>query len=95
MSEKTINLEEILKSKFPSDEESGLSFDLLNNTTKKFIVNAMVEFGKQLLELAAENANMACVNYKGTYFTKKEYLDNYTDITVNKQSILDTISQII
>lgn len=86
MSERKINLEEIFKSKISEANLEGLN-DIVNfiafNTSEKYIKivqDAMLDFGKQLLELAAENA---------------EYdWNDHEDIIINKQSILDTIKQI-
>ena len=48
---------------------------------------AMLEFGKQLLELAAKNAKTYTETYCSPY--KEEW-----DKIVDKQSILDTIKQV-
>lgn len=53
----------------------------LTNCPKEFVIEAMLEFGKQLLELSAENAE-----------TKPYY--NKNGIEVDKQSILNVINQI-
>ena len=75
--ENKINLEEILR-KHTSVEWEGIS-------PKELILKAMLDFGEQLLELAAENA-------------KSHYVvcgANYKDNTnIDKQSILDTIKQV-
>jgi len=52
--EKKINLEKILVDIFP-EEESGYSYESVNPVFKAYIKKSMLEFGKQLLELAAEN----------------------------------------
>ena len=67
MSERKINLEEIL-----------INFRIAGNTNTLKL--AMLEFGKQLLELSAENA-------------KTTWNSNFHTI-VDKQSILDTIKQV-
>ena len=66
MSERKINLEEIIKLYSLSD----------TITTRQ----SFIYFGKQLLELAAENA---------TYDW-----NDHEDIIIDKQSILDTIKQV-
>ena len=79
---KQINLEEILKKElipivFADNPE--MTF----NATKK----AMLEFGKQLLELAAKNAKIT------TYTSRK---DNFTKIhyKIDKKAIINTINQV-
>ena len=74
MSERKINLEDVLTKAF-----NGKYWDIPFEPCKK----AMLEFGKQLLELAAENAE-----------TIKDDNPNMEFYTVNKQSILDTINQV-
>jgi hypothetical protein len=81
MSKRKINLEEILDKVrcIDGNPDNGQLYD--DDLAKA----AMLEFGKQLLELAAENAKT------------KEYISQVfapTRIIVNKQSILDTIKQI-
>ncbi len=75
MSEKRINLEEILTNSF-----NGKYWDVPFEPCKK----AMLEFGKQLLELAAENATVTSSDGNGNW--------DYPD--VDKQSIIDTINQV-
>lgn len=74
--EKKINLEEIV-SKLASRE----FFEIYSPAIK----NICLEFGKQILELAAENADWEatedCVIVRG-------------DIFIDKQSILNTINQV-
>ena len=81
MTERKINLEQILISKL--EENSTEEFDLQIISKLHFIAcyYAMEEACKQVLELAAENA---------TY----NYTENGRGIYVDKQSILDTINQI-
>lgn len=75
MSKRKINLEEIWKRKFPHGK--------LPNYAREIAM----EFAKELLELAAENAE-----------TEKEMLPECGVLksvgVVNKQSILDTINQV-
>ena len=89
MSERKINLEEILISNFP-EEESGYSYKNLNNVTKAYIKKAMKEFGKQLLELSAENAIVRngenFINGWGEKVSGAPY--------IVKDSITDTIKQV-
>ena len=75
MSEKRINLEEILTNSF-----NGKYWDVPFEPCKK----AMLEFGKQLLELAAEN----------TYVRDWYVDDKLVGKAVDKQSIIDTINQV-
>ena len=87
MSERKINLEDILIKMF----ENGQPF-----YNGKNIKSAMLEFGQQLLELAAENAEL---KLKIKLECTESQLENgfcFGDnaIIVNKQSILDTINQV-
>ncbi len=75
MKQKKINLEKILTSSF-----NGKYWDVPFKPCKK----AMLEFGRQLLELAAENATVTLSDGNGNW--------DYPD--VDKQSILDTINQV-
>ena len=76
--ENKINLEEILR-KHTSVEWEGIS-------PKELILKAMLDFGEQLLELAAENAEMILL--------VDEENDIIEEASINKQSILDTINQV-
>ena len=87
---KTINLEEIFKSKISEANLEGLN-DIVNfiafNTSEKYfeiVKDSMLEFGKQLLELAAENA-LYIHEFDGAHGC---------ECKVDRQSILDTINQI-
>ena len=87
MSERKINLEDILIKMF----ENGQPF-----YNGKNIKSAMLEFGQQLLELAAENAEL---KLKIKLECTESQLENgfcFGDnaIIVNKQSILNTINQV-
>jgi hypothetical protein len=79
---KTIDLDEIIKS-----YETHVVISQPHNTEpiflKESIKEMLMDFGKQLLELAAENADCTDVGVGAEYFYK-----------VDKQSILDTIKQI-
>ncbi len=95
MVEKKINLEEILLSQIQLKiQKEGYSF---GDIDRKWVLKAMLEFGKQLLELAAENANC---NLKGRSICNLNELHHGCIVTdnivviINKQSILDTIKQI-
>ena len=96
-----INLEEILISKL--EENSTEDFDLKIISKLHFIAcyYAMEEACKQVLKLAAENANL--IEFWES--SNKEYIeesvstfdddgDLQTIVYVNKQSILDTIKQV-
>jgi hypothetical protein len=80
---KTINLEDVLKNTFP-EEESGYSYESLNDVTKAYINKSMLEFGNQLLELAVENADFVM-----------DTSQNDLSIYIDKETILKTIKQIV
>ena len=87
MPERKIHLEDILIKMF----ENGQPF-----YNGKNIKSAMLEFGQQLLELAAENAEL---KLKIKLECTESQLENgfcFGDnaIIVNKQSILNTINQV-
>jgi hypothetical protein len=65
-----------------SDEGYSLSF---TSTQTNYIKKAMIEFGKQLLELAAENAEVDVEMCMG---------QRTGCVEVNKESIIDTIKQV-
>lgn len=94
MSERKINLEEILSKEF--EGISLLSTTNAREVTLNAIKNAMLEFGKQLLELASENAyiEVDSKNEGDTYITIIAGESCETYIELNKQSILDTIKQV-
>jgi len=73
MSERKINLEDIWKQKYPYGKLPQYARDIA------------IEFAKQLLELAAENAEGDIVDDT-----------NYSNgrVVIDKQSILNTINQI-
>ena len=79
MSERKINLEEIILKHLKYDD----SLDGFKE--------AMLNFGKQLLELAAENAK---INGGNCYGVTDEGLYAQFPLVVDKQSILDTINQV-
>ena len=82
MSEKKINLEELFNNHFDcytNFEDKGNYNDEPAISKDKF-KELFLEFGKQLLELAAENA---------TYDW-----NDHEDIIIDKQSILDTINEV-
>ena len=76
MSKEKINLEEILQDCYLTTLDKR---DEIHAPIEE-VKLAMLEFGKQLLELAAENA---------TYDW-----NDHEDIIIDKQSILDTIKQV-
>lgn len=78
MSEK-INLEEILNNTLEISKT-----DSLTSISKDSIYSAMLEFGGQLLQLAAENAYIQDWYEDGKLVGKK----------INKKSIIDTIKQV-
>ena len=99
MSERKINLEEICSKyeKFSKAPNLPGAIDL--GYFKPTINAMMLEFGKQLLELASENANMNEDFGGGEIYNITEYKvyndnDKSRLISVNKQSILDTIKQV-
>ena len=77
-----INLDEFI---------DDMSFACSQYRTK--IKHQLLEFSKQLLELAAENANLS-ISSRGadTYFS--DFYSAMDDVEVNQQSILDTIKQV-
>ena len=82
MSEKKINLEEILNNQIDKDFNFRLFY---GEATTNRILSAMKEACKQVLELAAENADT------------KEFFDHYNQWIgdfVDKDSILNTINQV-
>ena len=83
--DKKINLDEIIKYQMRLQNATDIIYmdngQQGNLKDANFIVKkSMLEFGKQLLELAAENA---------TYDW-----NDHEDIIIDKQSILDTIKQV-
>ena len=90
MSEKKINLEEIL-----NKELNILSIRV--EQIEKLALKAMKESCKQVLELAAENVEF--IKTTSEELNSKDYVpfitaDDNTIWTFDKQSILDTINQI-
>ena len=93
MSERKINLEEIIRDTIvdtltPKLQNPGQSLGIANRMIEKdwYVKAAMLEFGKKLLELAAENAeNEIEYDMEGNFICYG---------TVNKQSILDTLNQV-
>ena len=78
-----INLEEILQDCWITTLDNSKEVHAPIEDVKL----AMIEFGKQLLELAAENAKLIDYSTHKTAFTAH-------NMGVDKQSILDTIKQI-
>ena len=81
MSKRKINLEEIKQLIFDKHQVQYDNYDM------SVFDDCILEFGKQLLELAAENANLIEYNTNKTAFTAH-------NMGVNKQSITDTIYQV-
>jgi hypothetical protein len=83
--EKKINLERIINNHIDTSK--------MNKYDKQAIVNGFKQFGEQLLELAAENADL---NIGNTYLGNTKYVDSQKQnyISIDKQSILNTINQI-
>ena len=90
MSEEKINLEKIIK------EELYNKHLYFNKTNTVQIKNICLEFGKQLLELAAENAECKLRNKIECSNSQLEngFVIGNNAIVINKQSILDTINQV-
>lgn len=90
--EKKINLEEIIANAIYNELEGKGSDEARRAVAKSsaksgssgFMKEMMLEFGKQLLALAAENAE----------YETEEYYGEHLHIWVNKKSILDTIKQV-
>jgi len=85
MSERKINLEEIIRTTIidilnPKLQNPGQALGIANRMVEKdwYVKATMLEFGKQLLELAAENPEH--------HYANKDWVDI--------QSIKDTIKQI-
>lgn len=76
--DKKINLGEILQ------KHSNICFDDYDG-----VLDAMEDFGKQLLLLAAENAELNI-----SHGAESGYL-SLNDVFIDKDSILDTIKQIV
>ena len=94
MSSDKINLEEILKRFSHVDHGAIEDFWFTEN-----VIKAMKEACRQTLELAAENADMNEDFGGGEIYNITEYKvyndnDRSRLISVNKQSILDTIKQV-
>ena len=83
--EKKINLEYVLDS-ICKDENK------VNNSNKLHILMAMRETCRQILELAAENAEITAKLKENC--NELSMLDEWTTYIVDKESILNTINQI-
>ena len=107
---KKIKLEEIIKNTIidtlnPKLQNPGQALGIANRMIEKdwYVKSAMLEFGKQLLELAAENAKIESIfddngevnEISGHIFKPHPYNKRLDEnIYVNKQSITNTIKQI-
>lgn len=98
MSERKINLEEILWSIFDPDvndcttEREDLQLEITLNPDLDRIKMAMIKFGEQLLELAAENADVKAISEMISISNGADF--NIQKMVVDKQSILNTIKQV-
>ena len=93
MSERKINLEEIFNNNFDcytNFEDKGNYNDEPAISKDKF-KKLFLEFGKQLLELAAENAKTREMT---ELWSGQVWDDGPLPICIDKQSILDTINQV-
>ena len=109
MEEKKINLEELFNNHFDcytNFEDKGNYNDEPAISKDKF-KELFLEFGKQLLELAAENAktteisieNWEEIDYESDFnyiplMNEWGEIEGLNKIIINKQSILDTIKQV-
>ena len=84
MSERKINLEEILQDYYLITLDNSKEI----HASIEDVKSVMIEFGKQLLELASENTDT-----KEIWISTGDY-SGYGKIIVDKQSILDTIKQV-
>ena len=99
--ENNINLKEILQKAVKiTYEEEGVS-RYFTAFEQSIINKAMLEFGTQLLELAAKNAVLTLSEDEDYDFEENfpknlgfEYEGIYNLVTINEQSILDTIKQV-
>ena len=94
MNEKKINLEEILQ------KHLSYSANIIKNTSSSHgfdlwegINNSMIDFGKQLLKLSAENATVKFSDKQEWSEFHQKYICSLSD-EVDEQSILDTIKQV-
>ena len=100
MTERKINLEEILinvfepSSQYCSTPLQDLQLAITLNPDVGMIKDAMIEFGKRLLELAAENATVILEDKDGNGTHGKLVEQQGFEARTNKQSILNTINQI-
>ena len=88
MLDKKINLEQILKDNCVNIRflKTMLSADGIKGSQGQRILDAMKDLSEQILELAAENAEMILL--------VDEENDIIEEASINKQSILDTINQV-
>lgn len=96
MSEIKINLEEIWSKYEEFSKAPNLPGAIDLKYFKPTVNTMMIEFGKQLLGLAAENAEcrlknkIECTNLQ----LENGFVIGSNAIIINKQSILDTIKQV-
>ena len=96
-----INLDKIVAKQWNCEDLNNLQLEITLNPTLDMVKVAMMEFGKQLLELAAENAKLKCQlepHPKGYPFAMYNpngiIKNNDVYIVANKQSILDIIKEV-
>ena len=91
MSERKINLESIILEAYGCKDVND--FQKSNDVSIQMIKEICIEAIRQVIELAAENANLSISSRGGdTYFS--DFYSAMDDVEVNQQSILDTIKQI-
>ena len=95
MPERKINLEEIIRESIikyltPKLQNPGQALGIANRIIEKewYQKSAMLEFGKQLLELATENVRI----YEDVQYDDCD--NKFLIAKLDKQSILDTIKQV-
>lgn len=99
--ENKINLEKIILDAYGCKDLN--EFNRCYTISIQMITEIMLEFGNQLLELAAKNANIKIGSRLGWEELKYKFVksneftgynDSYSKVTIDKQSITNTINQI-
>jgi len=92
--DKKINLEKILLDSW-TENRARLDLTPIDLKYNEWAKISMIEFGRQLLELSSENADVVEL-YKGkTYDIQSSFWPTEdSQYKVNKQSITDTLKQI-
>lgn len=89
---KEVNFKEILKANTPAPEAGTLN---LLNELDNIIMNSMKEACRQVLELAAENADVEEFYRGKSYRIDNAFYDSDdSKVVTNKKSITDTINQV-